>query len=751
MGFFMSDINFCNTKEQLNHLGEVVTGKVDGSPTGADIDTSTLPYTGQVRKTLPALEGEYDQSIADKEAEADAAIDSYRLLNKGPYAPGITLESKFEYITYNGESYFATNPPYTTTATTPDADGNLFAGGYTTLEAVANKIGNSNLLSNSNFLTPSPDAITHPNATPESYVAGTQIFSGVYAGDSGCTVTLIDGRVNCTAGDYKFKLPNTGGLERVPVFTSSVSDYDGIPKTTGVSHALVADEYAVTVTPAAGDVFSVKLEQGSVATRHEVCNKIKEWRESGDVRGWGASPSLADNTSAVLEAQSNGDVYFSEAGSYNFTQNITFTGNVTFKSGAKIKAGGGIGITLDCSLPNQHVLDQSSDGLFVFENKDKFSGNFLPVMFGLSEFRTNNDDSIIFSRSCSELNQIQEKYPPGTFNYETPIYYGGQLNSGNAESSPMIGAGRRITYLNKTSNKELTGVPNRFARSSAVIDNYNNIDAYIVIDHPNNGFRNFVEISGISFISSSPARVGYGIYSPRMALFNMEDLELRRCEVGYFTFDSFQGSINKLYGDNIGSKFIHFKNDGTGSGAGTSVHFDTCWVNGCKGTAFDIFGLSYSTMTNCAADNGVVSAADRVYLFNSCSGITMNGCGSENFSGQAATIYSASSTIVINGYRDLAHNVQGSLATCLVVDGGRVTLNSCTFGDYVSTPAAGTVRYEYEVFGGGKLISNNTAFPANFSQTATFASSSSGVLTFDGITTWRSQGASYSIGSSGPV
>ena len=155
----MSDINFCNTKEQLNHLGEVVTGKVDGSPTGDDIETSTLPYTGQVRKTLPALEEEYqadidnfvqvsdqiiidkttefDASIASKEAEADAAIDAYRLLSKGPYAAGILLEDKFQYITYNGESYFATNPPYTTTATTPDADGNLFPGDYLTSQQLS--------------------------------------------------------------------------------------------------------------------------------------------------------------------------------------------------------------------------------------------------------------------------------------------------------------------------------------------------------------------------------------------------------------------------------------------------------------------------------------------------------------------------------------------------------------------------------------------------------------------------------------
>jgi hypothetical protein len=49
-----------------------------------------------------------------------------------------------------------------------------------------------------------------------------------------------------------------------------VSDYDGIPSTTGVSHALVSDEYVITVTPAAGDVFSVKFEQGDIATKHEV-------------------------------------------------------------------------------------------------------------------------------------------------------------------------------------------------------------------------------------------------------------------------------------------------------------------------------------------------------------------------------------------------------------------------------------------------------------------------------------------------
>ena len=100
------------------HLGRVVNSK-DAS--GAPISTSTN-RTGGVNKTLDALEGEYETSIANKEAEANDAIDAYRLLSKGPYASGILLDDKFQYITYNGESYFATNPPYTTTSTTPDND-----------------------------------------------------------------------------------------------------------------------------------------------------------------------------------------------------------------------------------------------------------------------------------------------------------------------------------------------------------------------------------------------------------------------------------------------------------------------------------------------------------------------------------------------------------------------------------------------------------------------------------------------------
>ena len=233
MGFFMSEINFCNTKEQLNHLGEVVTGKVGGSPSGADIETSTLSYTGQVRKTLPALEGEYEQSITNKEAEADAVIDTYRLLNKGPYSAGISLDSKFEYITYNGESYFAANPPYTTTATTPDADGNLFVGGYVN-ESQASSISETVLEQNISTYTNIAYSASGGNSAIENMIAGVPIPAKI--GDS-CSTGGTNWKVKSSSSiiDTNNTVDLGGGLVAVPENSIYITDCGALFDWNGVS------------------------------------------------------------------------------------------------------------------------------------------------------------------------------------------------------------------------------------------------------------------------------------------------------------------------------------------------------------------------------------------------------------------------------------------------------------------------------------------------------------------------------------
>ncbi|AUR86555.1 coil containing protein [Vibrio phage 1.086.O._10N.222.51.F8] len=144
-------------------------------------------------------------------------------------------------------------------------------------------LGNgANLLSNHNFLIQTPDdSQPLPSATPTSYPPGYQIFSGVFANETtGITnLTYIDGRVSLSGGDLYFSVPNTGAIARLTSdqLTASVADFDGKPRTRGVSFALVGDEYRVTVgidaledaSATATPLGSVKFEQGSVATGHE--------------------------------------------------------------------------------------------------------------------------------------------------------------------------------------------------------------------------------------------------------------------------------------------------------------------------------------------------------------------------------------------------------------------------------------------------------------------------------------------------
>jgi hypothetical protein len=189
-------------------------------------------------------------------------------------------------------------------------------------KAAKASIGNgANLLSNHNFLIASPDdSQPPPSATPTSYPPGYEVFSGVFANETTgiLNLTYIDGRVSFSGGDFYMSVPNTGALENITEFVASVADFDGKPRTRGVSYALVGGEYRVTVgadaledtSAALTPLGSVKFEQGSVATGHEVQTKYVNQVIVGSVlKAKGLSFSLG--ASVVIEDyyggnQSNG-------------------------------------------------------------------------------------------------------------------------------------------------------------------------------------------------------------------------------------------------------------------------------------------------------------------------------------------------------------------------------------------------------------------------------------------------------------
>lgn len=70
-------------------------------------DTENLTFVTTSGKTKDTIEG--------KNKKSDDAIASYKLKNKGNYQPTpIPLNDNFEYVVFNGASWFAINPPYTT-------------------------------------------------------------------------------------------------------------------------------------------------------------------------------------------------------------------------------------------------------------------------------------------------------------------------------------------------------------------------------------------------------------------------------------------------------------------------------------------------------------------------------------------------------------------------------------------------------------------------------------------------------------
>lgn len=190
----------------------------------------------------------------------------------GEHTTGLVFPDLKSFSTLQGVVYFvkgSTSLPYTSLSNTPATEPGL--------RKYEESTGNgANLLSNPNFLTPSTLVV---NSTPQDVLTGVEIFSGVIAGSSGIQgLTYIDGHVNFSGGDFYIPRTNSKELENITEFVASVADFDGKPRARGVSYALVGSEYRVTVGVDALEdaatnptpLGSVKFEQGSIATVHEV-------------------------------------------------------------------------------------------------------------------------------------------------------------------------------------------------------------------------------------------------------------------------------------------------------------------------------------------------------------------------------------------------------------------------------------------------------------------------------------------------
>ncbi len=253
------------------HLGRVVNSK-DAS--GAPINTSTN-RTGGVNKTLDALEAEYIEAI---QGAGGVPV--------GTWTQGVTTFTKYnEYAVYNGIPYkprTSATLPYVAQGsdpTTPPDDANVQPYQEITEaqvvavveETVPGLVSGANLISNALFEVAGSVA-NAPDATPRSYSADDELFQGFKAVGALSGVTCVNGKLNGTGQLYVDVYKTEKQKLSTVAHVASIASSDGVPVESGASFVDNGDYWRVTFDM--NDTFSVKLEQGLVATGHSVATDV---------------------------------------------------------------------------------------------------------------------------------------------------------------------------------------------------------------------------------------------------------------------------------------------------------------------------------------------------------------------------------------------------------------------------------------------------------------------------------------------
>jgi hypothetical protein len=145
----------------------------------------------------------------------------------------------------------------------------------------------------------------------------------------------------------------------------------------------------------------------------------------------------------------------------------------------------------------------------------------------------------------------------------------------------------------------------------------------------------------------------------------------------------------------------------SGAAAGTSVHFDTCYANGCYAAGYYCRTLNYSVFTNCAADSCGVS-----YYLHGGASLTMNACGSEvtayrndAFAGIQFMMWGPNSA-VLNGCYATTNSTAANAASTFLVFGN--TARDCFVSNFKGNGNGGTLpTYLFDIKSGCQTSSTS--------------------------------------------
>jgi hypothetical protein len=319
---------------------------------------------------------------------------------------------------------------------------------------------------------------------------------------------------------------------------------------------------------------------------------------------------------------------------------------------------------------------------------------------------TGNDDTAAIQAAIDTGNAVY--LPKGNYRITSPLY----LDSG----SVIYGDGISQSKITKTTTTVGTG--SNTARSGTITDSYAK-NAIIICRHGDVNYNYNTTIEGLRLVSNGYI-VEYGIYAPRMSRFNLKHVEVYQCRFGFYTHDAwlctyisctFNSNTLHKSGYNYGwptsqrTYGVIYAQDGSGGATGTSASFIDCWTRDCD-YGWNLWGLQYSSMNSCAADNISLNA----YRLTLCK-ITLNGCACEAVLADSYGAYFfESSWVVLNNCQ--AQGIEGSTDPnygMLFLDGGQVQLNNCVFENFTTPNSALNIVIQ----NGAKLVTSGTSLPSN--------------------------------------
>ncbi|GEM_PF-5536073 len=230
----------------------------------------------------------------------------------------------------------------------------------------------------------------------------------------------------------------------------------------------------------------------------------------------------------------------------------------------------------------------------------------------------------------------------------------------------IVGQGAFKTALHKTT----TALPD--GSGSHVVD------AYLTFINRGASLYNYkANLRGFRCTSPAGVRHKYGIFAEKISSSQFEDIDIYSVEDGYYTADAWMMNYKAVRIHDCYRGFVW-------NGGGTSNLLQNCWVEYARDTAYDIYGLTYSTFIGCGADHVYDSAdltANKIAYKQSITWcLTFIGCGAEDVRG--SIFYGSSAVFRVEGFRMYGIKYSSATQKLLELLGSKCSFDSCHFAHY---------------------------------------------------------------------